>query len=835
MIPVSTDYKRQLIAGNRNWLIKIPVYLKGNATNVPDFTLENQHIWDNGIVLDNATSNDSEFDIGAAIIGSLKVVIDNIHGNFSTYDFYDAKLTLYLGVQGDVDESDVQRYYRIGSYVVDQPDYNGSLITLNCLDNMTWFDVPFENITTTSTTAGQLVQDICTKVGVFLSTPQFPNYTTAINVTLEQKLNCREVLQYVAQICCCYCKIDRAGELALAWYDKSAIIGITDYDGGTFSTTTTPYSDGCDLDGGSFDPWTGGDIADGGTFSDLLNGAWLTQNFEMSVSTDDIVVTGVRVRNNTKNDNAYDVLWVDSTLEQTHDRYVLVIDNNPLITTQAQASTIANTVGAILAGLPIRGYTATSLADFSFETGDMVTIIDFRGNLYRTWITHFTFTTNNSERFSCGVQSVRQRSEQRYSGSVKTLAEANANAEDILTAYDNAVKALNELGQNAIGYNEYVQTVGGAKIMYRYNGSSHTTSTPPKFQGSTAVYKISGDGVFIALAANGDIAADGTCTFSNGYDANSGTAILNLIYAQGLNANWINAGTMSAARIFGGTLKLGGKNGSTYNVNGLCEVYNDSNVKKVTLDTTGITADAGYIGGIQINASGIGKSGSGSDMNGLHLNNGDFGVATSTASSWSVLCYGAETYRRTGWGKSCCVLWSGGDSGAGFHVAQGAPTDNYTHPTTFTAMKDNIFQVFVGDDLKAYFNETGAHVNNNSDERIKKNIKELAGEKVRKFFDILKPSSFAYRKGHRTSEKANLVHYGVVAQNIKEALETAGLNEDSVVYKYEDNDLYTVEYQELHGLALAGIKHLYEIVDKQQEEINLLKQEIALLKEKVGE
>ena len=574
MIPVSNEYRRQLIAGNRNWLIKVDMTLADGTI----LNLTNEHIWDNGIVLDEAISSDDTFDIGAAIVGSLKVVINNINGNFSLYDFYDAKLVLWLGVTGDVDENDVQRYYRIGFYVVDTPTYNGSLITLNCLDNMTWFDVPFEEVTgiTYPTTAGNLVNDICSYVGVFLANPSFPNYTTAIEAAPDQKLNCREVIQYVAQMCCCYCKIDRAGELYLWWYDKNAIIGRTDYDGGTFSTTTTPYSDGCDLDGGHFNPWDG-DNADGGTFQDLLNGAWISNNFQIEVSTDDVVVTGVRLRNNTSKDDSYDELWVDPVVEQDHERYVLVVENNPFIN-KDNAAALANIIGSTLAGLPIRGYTATSLADFSYETGDMAIVIDFRGNRYYTWITHFTFTTNNSENFSCGVESLRKRSEERFSGTVKTLAEANENASAILTDYDKAQGALNELAQNALGYYKYEHTVtGGGLVTWLHNGITEVTTDPenPRFPNSTSIIKISGDGVFVS---DGSIDPQtGEYIYTQGYDSNSGTAILNLIFAHGITADFIKTTSLSAITANMGTLTAGSITGGTITGTTSITSYRDSN------------------------------------------------------------------------------------------------------------------------------------------------------------------------------------------------------------------------------------------------------------------
>ena len=525
------------------------------------------------------------FDIGSAIVGSLKLVIDNISGSYNTYDFLNATLTLYMGVENDTDLGGNQVYYRIGSYVVDDTSYNGSLITLDCLDNMTWFDVPFSNVnfpTSANTTAGQLVSAICSYVGVTLGTVSFPNYTTTIYAQsllnlAENDYNCREILQFVAQKCCCYCKINTAGELVLKWYNKDEINNLTNYDGGTYNTTTTPYSDGCDLDGGHF--MYGGDNADGGTFSALQNSAWITQNFDISVSTENIVVTGCVLRSTLgQEDEHYDVIWVDSTLELTYPRYALVIENNPLIL-KSEASNIVNIVGSTLANLPIRAFTSRSLSDFSYETGDMATIVDFRSNVYHTWITNFSFTINNSESFGCGVQSVRNRNESRFSTSVQTLL----NAEKVLSDYDKAVKAMNELAQEAIGYKEYYYpsetTALDSRVTYRYNGTTIDTTNPakPKFPNSTVVFKISGDGVFISRSTD----SQGYPIYDNGYDANSGTAILDLIYAIGIKCNWIHAGT----------LKLGGYN----NANGQLQILNASNQEIGKWDKDGIVINSGSL------------------------------------------------------------------------------------------------------------------------------------------------------------------------------------------------------------------------------------------------
>ena len=883
MIPVSIDYKRQLIAGNRNYLIKADVWLADNATNVPDFTLTNEEIWDNGITIDQAISDDSSFTIGAAIVGSLQVVINNINSDFSQYDFYDAKITLYLGVTGDVDEHDVQRYYRIGFYVVDEPSYNGSLITLNCLDNMTWFDVPFENITTTNTTAGQLVQNICSHVGVLLGTPQFPNYAQAIDVELDQKLNCREVLQYVAQMCCCYCKMTTAGKLALKWYNKQEIIGITDYDGGTYNTNTTPYSDGCNLDGGHFNPWDG-DSADGGTFADLMNSAFLSQNFEISVSTDDVVVTGCRVRNTTSNDDAYDYIWVDPNLEPpigTHERYVLVIENNPFITSE-NANDIATNVGSILAGLPVRGFSSSSLSDFSYETGDMVTVIDFRGNRYYTWITHFTFTTNNSETFSCGVESFRKRSEERLSDSVKTLAEANNNASTLVTEYDAAVSAMNDLAQEAIGYNKYETNINGATVTWLYNGSSIDTTDPsnPTFTGSSVVFKISGDGVFVSH--------DGGINYDNGYDANSGTAILSLLYAVGISCDWLKTGTIT----------LGGYN----NMDGKLVAYANSTLSSGSYSGTTISIPIGYsqvqkagntlvditISNISSAVDYKGKyrlyhTTDGSTFNKIeesYISEGITRVATpleivNNPSNYYVLYVEEQspftatfdyavginkivtTIDRNGIattnGSFSGNISGSAISGSSFYLENGGDIVDISSgriKTQGTWIQLCKSLTNVDDQHLALGHQNSAYISHSpdyqrtvgskwliqaayessqgSDKRLKKKIKTIAPQLSKDLITQARPVSFYYKEDDKEAEEMKRgKSYGVIAQEIRKVLDDLGETDAYLEHSmHEGNDYRAVEYKEF-------IPHLINYAQDLQKQIDDLKQELADLKARV--
>lgn len=795
MISTSTKYKQELIAGNRNYVAKVEMTL---ADNTP-LTLTNEHIWEQGIIISQAISSDDTFDIGSAIVGSLKVVIDNISGAYNTYDFFNARLTLWLGVENDTDLGGNQIYYRIGFYVVDDTSYNGSLITLDCLDNMTWFDVPFSKVnfpTTANTTAGQLVTAICSYVGVTLGTVQFPNYITPIyrqsllNLA-ENDYNCREIIQFVAQKCCCYCKINTAGELVLTWYDKTAITGIVGYDGGTFSTNTTPYSDGDAVDGMLFNPWNQGIEYNGGSFTDLQNSVWISHNFDISVSTDDIVITGCVIRSSLgEEDSHYDVIWVDSTCELTHPRYALVIENNPLIL-KAEAGNIANTVGNTLAYLPVRAFEARSLSDFSYETGDMATIVDFRGNVYRTWLTHFTFTINNSESFGCGVQSIRNRNESRFSTAVQTLL----NAEKVLSDYDKAVKAMNELAQDAIGYREYYYpseaTALDSRVTYRYNGTTVDSTTPnkPKFPDSTVVFKISGGGTFVSRSKD----SQGYPEFTEGYDANSGTAILSLLYAVGLNAQWIKAGTLDADRIAASSITGSKIAGST--------------ITGAKIAGTTITGDK-----IQGNTIGADKL-SVTSLSAITANMGTLTAGEITGGTikgtTSII---ADSAKITATNGGYIQHKSNQDDTYQWQFDLGARYCNCMY-------YDSGWHWVNGGATEIYLYLEGAY---SSDERIKKDIKDIDVEMSKRLIQNIRPRSFRMKYDDR------LVRFGVIAQETQEVLDDLGYDKDTALVRIpsKEEDMWSVEYKEF-------IPHIINVVNSQQSEIDLLKQELAELKARI--
>jgi hypothetical protein len=131
-----------------------------------------------------------------------------------------------------------------------------------------------------------------------------------------------------------------------------------------------------------------------------------------------------------------------------------------------------------------------------------------------------------------------------------------------------------------------------------------------------------------------------------------------------------------------------------------------------------------------------------------------------------------------------------------------------------------------------------------SDQRIKKNIKPVKRNLVRKIFGLLNPVQFNYNNKVNTNHEN--MHYGLIAQEVEGLFGGLGIKNDIV--EEMDNGYLYVNYHKFHGFELAAIKDLYEksdeqqteiddlknTVSRQQAEIDELKQQVKYLMEKVG-
>lgn len=233
MINVSSEFRDKLNNGNCNYLSYADITLKDGTT----LNLTNDDIWNGGVTIEDAVSSGT-FEVGSAVINQCTIVINNIYDKFTKYDFKEAVVSVQLGIdlnetEFDIDADDetessyTPRIEKIkkGVYTVDDTKYNGSIITLTCVDNMGKFDRAYsESKLEYPATLKAIVMDACDICGVTLNTPDFSHSDYIINTRpTDAAVTFREVIAWCGQISGNYCRCNVNGQLELKWFNQSLL------------------------------------------------------------------------------------------------------------------------------------------------------------------------------------------------------------------------------------------------------------------------------------------------------------------------------------------------------------------------------------------------------------------------------------------------------------------------------------------------------------------------------------------------------------------------------------------------------------------------------------
>ena len=577
-------------------------------------SLTEEHVMLGGLSRDSSTTVDGAFTVGAAVTGKLTVVLDNSDQSLSEYDFRAAVITASLG--GQLSDGNYE-LIQIGIYTVDGYTYDGSNITLTAYDNFHKFDLPCsESSVTFPRTITQLITQACSLAGVTLANASIPNGSYSVTEQPESwdTMTWHDVVSYCAQIGCCFARILPNGKLFLSWYDTSAMTG-DQYDGGTYDTETTPYSDGAALDGGDFD-YTQTVSADGGTFDDREDVTIIGSNFDLTVDTDDVLITGVTVvlavaNNINATDGTQDY---EKTLGTSG--YVIRIENNPLIETTANADAVCAYLYDYLVGMRFRPLNASIPENPAIEAGDVALVVDRYNNTYTSFMSHVTYTTNSSTQVSCDAESTMQNLNARYSEAQKTRAMAQRAFEKAITDAESAMQTIMSALATTMGLYKYTQSdgQGGTIIVYGNKNTLAASNIRWKFSagammvssnyGQTWNGAITADGIAVlqeiyAVKVNadniltGNISIGGTSGNKNGAlnikDENgnviatmskSGVSVKGSI----TSGSTVTGTTITGGSITGTTIKAGGNN----NQAGTIEIYNSSGNRISRLDSNGI-------------------------------------------------------------------------------------------------------------------------------------------------------------------------------------------------------------------------------------------------------
>lgn len=547
MLNVSAKWQRAVMLDNDINVNCFADIVTASGEKIP---ISDSELWANGFEVNDSTSSNGTFTIGALVAGKLKIKLNNIYEDYSKYDFDKASVTAY--VSKSFSDGTTEKL-KIGDYRVSETSYDGSLITLTCLDNINNFNREYDSNLSYPTTAYEVVRDACIKCDVPFTMARFDNSDYVINEipSDNQKLTYGQAIAYILQLSGLWGKCGHDGELLIGWYDMSQFDS-QGYDGGTFSTKTTPYSDGDSVDGGTF-KYSDGDSADGGTFTEARNYHNIYTQKDLNVATDDVVITGVKVTVTSKEDKAKDVNALAGK-----EGYVVSISDNPFIPAD-KAQTVANYIFKKIGGMRFRPLDATLLSNPLIESGDVALVTDRKQNTYSCFISNRTFTVGSGTKISCDAENASRNSADKFSNETKAVVQAREVAQAQLSVYDKQMQLLTQLMSQSLGLFKTEQVQEDGSIIYIMHNKADLNS-------SNIQWKMTANG----LAVSNDYGK----TWNAGIDKD-GNAIFNIMSAIGINFDWAH----------GGTLTLGGEN----NTNGRQYVKDANGKILITLDNKGIT------------------------------------------------------------------------------------------------------------------------------------------------------------------------------------------------------------------------------------------------------
>ena len=479
-----------------------------------DFTISNNSVTD--------ASETNGIPLGVALCRSIQIELMNDDDRFSSYDFFGARIRLYLTFQ----LSKTVEKIEYGTFTVLTPETYGETVIITALDDMYKADRDYITKLVFPATIKAILVDACNTMDISLGTTSFLNDSFIVQ-SAPADITFRQLFGYIAMIAGGNARIDVTGRLRIITYDFDRLSQITSViDGGIYS----PWNNPTDLDGGSFSPWNVGDVADGGTFADANSYHALSNWSNLKVDTDDVVITGVQTTYTDTENKEHTVIYGT-------EGYVLSVEN-PLIFGQEEYA--VGLIGNVMVGGRFRQFSGDLVANPTIEFMDVALITDRKGNMYASFITDINFQFFGFTNLKNSAEPTLRNSAKTYSDATKTLVAARKLIKNERTAREQAVAQLAKDLKNSSGLfmTEDVQP-DGSTIYYMHD--------KPTLKESLIVWKLT------ALAFG--ISTDGGKTYPYGFTVD-GTTITRLLYAEGIDADYIDTGAIRITDTNGNTMFL---------------------------------------------------------------------------------------------------------------------------------------------------------------------------------------------------------------------------------------------------------------------------------------
>lgn len=482
MINVTNQLKKESLLNSNYYVTANAVLRDGTTLNLEkeDFYLDG-----NGIV---DSSDSGDFPIGVAIEKTATLALVNDDDRFSDYNFAGAQFTLFLNLQ----LSDRLETIRRGTFIVSKKPATSDEINLTLLDYMSKAETDYNTNLIFPCSAREVLEDACQQTGIVLGDATFKNADYQVQKKPENT-TFRAVIGMVAALAGGNARIDENDNLRIITFDDGV---------DTITLETIPWYD---INGNTIL-----DI-DSNEIETILERKGFKPNFinNLTYDVDDVVVTGVKYTDN------------ETEYKYGTDGYVITIDNKLL---SGNEQTGVDLIGKELVGMRLRPFSCDSIAIGYATFGDRITFSDIKGNIYYSYLTDVDFAFSGGTSFSCNAKSMEDIDADYPDSMQVEVDNIKKDSEKKITAYDAKLKQMNELAANTLGfyYTEEIQA-DGSTVSYRHD--------KPTLTDSKVIYKTGVDGFFLSV--------DGGQTWKAGFDSN-GDAVLNILYAIGIQSKWIN-------------------------------------------------------------------------------------------------------------------------------------------------------------------------------------------------------------------------------------------------------------------------------------------------------
>lgn len=753
----------------------VDVTLAGSSS--VDFTFTEDEIVAGGCQITRTNSSDT-FPLGHVYSTQATLQVLRTYELENT-DFFNSVAVIH----GTYEYDDQEYTFDLGTYFLIDISVKGEIIQLVGYDGVYATDIPVQDNTkaTLPLKATTVFRDCCLYLGInfnadysYQGFPSVPSDWSTCNIMVETIPDGTTYRQLMGAIAVLFGAIAYISPFDNYMYvvPINSHTAQTIYWGGFFDSAD-PYASGDALDGGTFNPWTEGDSITGSFTDDPdiipLNDPMSHPEFPLQ----DIVIDGVKAKDG---NYRYPQTQVDG-------EYLLAVD---ISVYQTDLQSIIDRIGQKIAGFTFRPFELDYRSYPFADLGQRTEFEDVRHRTYASLITHIDMMLKGITTFKCTADTPARNGStfESVAGRIKAVADGARQAAEQAAA--DAEQASEDAAQASADAASAVSQISGAvdavgMEMMRLNsmmamsmGMFESRSVNPT-TGAYTYYlhnkqTLAASDIIWRRTANAfAVSTDGGTTWNAGIDAD-GHAVVNILSAIGIYADWIKTGIISSTN-----------SQSSWNLDtGVFVSADSNNTFKATL--------------------------SGGDL-ALSYGNYSSSIGYRSFSYWDYQSIGQKT-------KNCLGILHHGNGivFCSYDSSPGSIPDTYAHVLNSPISICDAVGIY-GDVRMDVFTLTCGRVQQSSDERLK-DIHEW-DDRYDLILDAISPILYSMKDGDDTKN-----HIGFSAQKVQKVISDLGIEDSGIV---TDGGVYlSLDYNSLFSLMANKIK-------KQQKKIDELEQRISRL------